>query len=314
MSVKLEELYTLELRKSYNFLIMTNLDEFTDRYIWDRETITNNEDQYYAPKEVNDAFTLNAAGLTITASHTPTRTRPLVGNQPYVSGILTTRDKGHSQLFGYWEGSFRLPSARGAWPAFWLLPTHGSWPEGIAVLSEIDIMEAVHDVLEGKYHGTSHSNETGELVSSKNNAIATGRELTAYFHKYGLSWDKDWLIWFFEGVEVLRRPTPADMKDDPRHFLLNLAVGGWGGHVMPTDYPSKAKFEIEYVNIYDIEPVDGVIAPPPPLPPIKPGLVTKEQIEANGLDGDVIYMLNDQRFVTKRDIDLVTEYLIQSTN
>jgi hypothetical protein len=192
-----------------------------------------------------------------------------------------------------------------------VLKAAGLLSEGRAVLSEIDIMEAVSTVMEGIYHGSSHTNQTGELVS-EGNEISTVRELTEYFHLFALSWTEKWLVWYFEGIEVLRKPTPIDMNV-ARHFLLNLAVGGWGGLVIPTDYPQKSKFEIEYVNIYDFSDDDDVnfkeVSDEPIL--LKPGSIAQKIIELHGLDGDAVWVLEDGSIVTKRNIDKITKYLME---
>ena len=41
--------------------------------------------------------------------------------------------------YGFFEMRAKLPCARGTWPAIWMLPERGGWPDG----GEIDIMEKV---------------------------------------------------------------------------------------------------------------------------------------------------------------------------
>lgn len=291
------------ITKLYDFTKMDNLDEFTTRYIWPREKIINDEKQWYVDPDsgMPSPFILSDEGLSIQAIPTPDRWLSEAHEQPYLSGLLTTRDNGHSQLFGYWEIEAKLPNARGAWPAFWLLPTFKQWPSGIAVLSEIDIMEAVGDAKDGIYHASYHSNETGSLVSS-GIGIPTDAELTSSYNRYGLSWEEDYLIWYCNGEEVRRAKTPEDMKTEPRHMLLNLAVGGWGGTVDPYDYP--ASFDIRYVAVYSTSKKKAE--------PLKDwGWIAHG---THGVDGDAVFRLIDGRIVTERDINLVTEYLIQSAS
>lgn len=288
-----------DLVKEYDFRTLRTLDDFTTRYIWERDEIINDESQYYVdPDAVHDdlnPFRLTDAGLSIIARPTPPELLGSVVGQPFISGLLTTRHTGHSQWGGLWEISAKLPNARGAWPAFWLLPTFDRWPEGVPVLSEIDVMEAVADVLQGVYHGTVHTRESGALVASKDNAIATGVNLVDDFHRYGLKWTREELVWLFDGQPVKRRPTPADMLEEPRHALLNFAVGGWGGDPDPADYP--ASFDIEWLRIYAPDDEPGIEEPP----------------EDKSKRGDVIYTLDDGRQVTRADVNLVTEWMIQST-
>ena len=44
-----------------------------------------------------------------------------------------------AQGYGFYEVRAKLPCARGTWPAIWLLPTGGNWPDE----GEIDLMEMV---------------------------------------------------------------------------------------------------------------------------------------------------------------------------
>lgn len=307
------------LTKEYDFRVMDNLDEFDTSYTWPRKEVINREKAFYVdpnkvPKEHNP-FVLSDIGLSIVAKPTPqelyeyahgisnvdleTYDDELTASErknafpmPLISGLLTTKSKGHSQLYGYWEISAMLPSARGAWPAFWLLPTHKTWPKGIAKLPEIDILEAVKDVVDGVYHGSLHTNESGVMVSSKGNEIVTNADLVGEYHRYGLSWEEDYIVWYFDGVEVLRRKTPGDMKQTPAHVLVNLAVGGWGGEPDLNDYP--ALFDIEWLRIYES---------------IKP----KADLPDENLPGDIVYWLKDGRYVTLSEINKVTEYMIQSS-
>ncbi len=41
--------------------------------------------------------------------------------------MLTTH-KSFSFTYGYVEIDARIPSGKGIWPAFWLLPAGGGWP------------------------------------------------------------------------------------------------------------------------------------------------------------------------------------------
>lgn len=305
----------LRLAKEYDFRRpLAHLSEFTTQLIWPREQIINAESQFYTDPSIHDPFELmEGYGLSIiaditpkgledyaigvsdegrkigVANMTPEQYAQHVTSQPYVSGVLTTRDNGHSQLFGYWEISARLPDAEGAWPALWLLPTHEQWPTGIAVLSEIDIMEGIADVVNGVYHASMHTNETGVMVHSADNEVHTAEDLAGEFHRYGLLWDADYIVWYFDGVEVKCRKTPKDMLDTPRHLLMNLAVGGWAGQPNLADYP--ASFDIEYVRIYTL-----------PEPERKTG---------TDMSGDVVHVLSDGRAVTTRDIELVGQYLLE---
>lgn len=225
------------------------IEQFDTRYIWARDTIINNESQYYLdPDEHGQSpFVVEGGVLSIVASPTPETLVEQVKEQPYVSGLLTSRSDSHSQLYGLFEVRAKLPKAEGAWPAFWLLPTFEQWPAGIGVLPEIDVMEGIKRVEDGRYAVSLHTNQTGTLTSTSEK-VKTGVDLTEDFHVYGVAWQADEIVYYFDGDEVWRQPTPADMHE-PRHFLLNLAVGGWAGEPNAEDYP--ASFDIDYVRVYE---------------------------------------------------------------
>ena len=280
-----------QLTKEYDFRVMSDLSEFTDRYIWPRNQIINNESQFYTELDKYPQATLTRSGLSITAIKTPDDLIEYAQGQPYLSALLTTRDNGPSQLHGYWEMSAKLPAAKGAWPAFWLLPTTEKWPPGVPILSEIDIMEGINSIASGIYHGTLHTNDSGVSVASTNNEIETGADLINEYHRYGLSWEPDYITWYFDDREVIRRKTPNDMQAEPRHFLINLAVGGWADQPDPDDYP--ASFEIEWVRIYE----SNYVAPPPP--------------RLGDYPGDVVHVLADGRAVTRPQIEAVAQMLLE---
>lgn len=44
--------------------------------------------------------------------------------------------------------------------------------------------------------GSYRTNQSGELVST-GVAVDTGKKLTEYFHRYGVVWIKNWLVFYF---------------------------------------------------------------------------------------------------------------------
>jgi len=108
-----------------------------------------------------------------------------------------------------------------------MLPTHKSWPQGIAVLPELDIMEHLgHQV--STYHTTLHTNQTGKLTSHPYDHNRLG-DLSDAYHLYTAVWTKQEVSWYLDGQYLVSHPSPKDF-DNPKHFLLNLAVGGsWPG-------------------------------------------------------------------------------------
>lgn len=341
-----EEEYVITANYDFRKMTMEEfLSIFDTKYMWSRENIINGENQYYLdPEKVepeHNPFILSPTGLSIRAALTDVSLfdtaigldkagRQLLKEGPlteaqidmhatfqgYTSGVITTRNKGHSQFYGYFEISAKLPEAAGAWPAFWTLPTFKDWGNRPSPLPEQDILEAlktIHDLRRGVYSVNVHTWDSGQLQSLSargfTNDIETGADLVNEYHRYGQSWDEDFIVFFFDGIEVLRVETPEDMKEEPRHMLLNLAVGGspsWREQPDPAHYPCS--FDVEWMRVYEKQrpPVDIVL--PPPLS--KPDTPVVEDSD-NQVPGDLLFILDDGRYVTRRDLSLITEYFIQ---
>ncbi len=218
------------------------------QYIWPRDVIINNEQQYYIDPNIHGVspFSINDSVLSITASPLPRELRALAQGQPYVSGVLTT-EKSFSQMHGRFEVRAEVPEGQGLWSAFWLLPSFDTWPEGIAVLPELDVMEYLgHQP--NVYHTTLHTNQTGELTSHPYDHTESV-SLSDDFHTYTAVWTENSVNWYLDGKWKAAHPTPADFTR-PVHFLLNLAVGGtWPGPPdASTEFP--AQFDVDYVRAY----------------------------------------------------------------
>jgi beta-glucanase (GH16 family) len=182
-------------------------------------------------------FSVQNGVLQISARPAPAGTEAMLGGYRYTSGLITTQPS-FSQAYGYFEMRARLPMGKGLWPAFWLLPADLSWPP------EIDVMESIGDASEVYF--TAHS----KLGSPPALKYALDPDV---FHVYAVSWDAKQIVWYVDGHEVKRQPTPADM-DKPMYMLANLAVGGgWPGD--PDDTTNwPARYDIDYIRAYRFAP------------------------------------------------------------
>jgi beta-glucanase (GH16 family) len=178
-------------------------------------------------------FAERGGRLEIAARPAPRGLERQLDGYKYVSGLITTQPS-FRQTYGYFEMRAKLPRGKGVWPAFWLLPADLSWPP------EIDVMESVGDP--SKVYVTLHSKA----------AQSHGTEVQVTpddFHTFSVSWSQDAVIWFVDGREVKREPTPADMHK-PMYLLANVALGGdWAGAPDHTT-PFPARMEIDYIRAY----------------------------------------------------------------
>ena len=63
-----------------------------------------------------------------------------MGNEVYSIRMNTVE----SWKYGYFEARLKLPTGKGTWPAFWMMPkNYTAWPDD----GEIDIMEEVVMIL-----------------------------------------------------------------------------------------------------------------------------------------------------------------------
>ncbi len=94
-----------------------------------RKTSANGEQQIYVdPRYAGrattplglDPFRVHDGVLSIVASRTPPELKPVLFDNEYVSGILTTQNS-FAQKYGYFEIRAKIPVGTGVWPAFWLL-------------------------------------------------------------------------------------------------------------------------------------------------------------------------------------------------
>jgi beta-glucanase (GH16 family) len=137
-------------------------------------------------------------------------------------------------LYGKFEMVAKLPSARGAWSAFWLLPEARIWPP------EIDIME-------GMAWGPNNTKIHSGIIVPKedkdenyNDWFDVGVNPSEGFHKYTLQWSEKTLTMLFDDKMLWTKPTPESMKQ-PMYMIINLAVGG--------KWP---------YNEVGIQPIDGI--------------------------------------------------------
>ncbi|MDB5650390.1 MAG: glycoside hydrolase family 16 protein [Hyphomicrobiales bacterium] len=221
---------------------------------WGNQTLAGNgEKQCYLP----DAVAQADGKLVITARKQTTPAAQCKGakeDMTYASGEITTsgcnqwesgpqcrRLKSFGQAYGYFEMRAKFAKGKGYWPAFWLMPTDGSWPP------EIDVVEALgHEP--SKVYNTYHFNNAGGAHQQDGQAF-DGQDFTASFNTYGLDWKPGLMVWYVNGKEVFRH-AGADVTSKPMYLLLNLAIGGnWPGNPdASTTFPGT--MEVDYVRVY----------------------------------------------------------------
>ena len=88
--------------------------------------------------------------------------------------------------YGFYEVRAQLPCGRGIWPAAWLLPDKGTWPD----MGEIDIVEMV-GWNPNVVHATLHSGAFNHAKGTQRGAQKTVPTACTAFHTYQLDWRPD---------------------------------------------------------------------------------------------------------------------------
>jgi beta-glucanase (GH16 family) len=212
----------------------------------------NEEAQYYSANRPENARVENGR-LIIEARHDPDQIRKFRdwGRQKYSSARIVTKGKA-AWTYGFYEIRAKLPCARGMWPAIWMLPESGRWPDG----GEIDILEHV-----GSRPNFVHANlHTGLFNHAKGTGRGAEKPLPtscSEFHDYQLDWRPDVIIIGVDGRAYMkvRNDQPGGIGawpfDKPFHMILNLAVGGgWAGSKGIDDAAMPQAMEVDYVRVW----------------------------------------------------------------
>lgn len=174
------------------------------------------------------------------------------GNQESFAcgGIFTNRT--FSFRYGYVEVRARFDCAKGVWPAIWMLPKSGGWPNG----GEIDIMEHLnhqkHVWQTLHFLRNSGSGDASPTISPQP-AI---QDVTAW-HTYGVEWAPGRITFYVDG-----KKTGSFKRDNYKHWpfdkevefylLIDQQIGGnWPGQATPVELKARsANFDIDYVRVY----------------------------------------------------------------
>lgn len=188
------------------------------------------------------------------------------GGQRYTSARLFTQGV-RAWTYGFFEIRAKLPCGVGTWPAIWMLPEDSAlaWPNG----GEIDIMEHVGHV-PGEINQTIHTQTYNHILNTHRTTKFVVDDACETMHRYQLLWTPTFIVTGIDGEpKFVFRSVPGDRTrwpfDQPMHLLLNIAVGGnWGGQRGIDAGSFPAKFEIDYVRVYQQRPV----TPPPADVPV----------------------------------------------
>ncbi|MDR1981096.1 MAG: glycoside hydrolase family 16 protein [Tannerellaceae bacterium] len=168
---------------------------------------------------------------------------------PFITGGVYTRDK---RLFTYGrlEVKAKLHGATGAWPAIWMLPQVGGWPDG----GEIDIMERLNN--DSIAYQTVHSYYTQRLHIKEPQQGGQGSIDRDDYNVYSVEVYPDSLSFSINDRHTFTYPRIDTAEENkqypfgrPFYLLIDMQLGGsWVGEVNPDDLP--VEMWIDWVRYY----------------------------------------------------------------
>ena len=234
-------------------------EEFNETKSNNGKPILPNEDKWwyenFAKGTVNNELQTYVGGFsgTDTVAYISDGTLKIVAKKQgndVISARINTKE---SWMYGYFEARLKLPSGKGTWPAFWMMPQNFvSWPRD----GEIDIMEYV-GYQPNVVHATVHTEAYNHMIGTQKGTSTTIKNAETEFHVYAVEWTKDEIVGYVDGEAyfTFKNDGKGDIKTWPFnkafYLKLNLAWGGdWGGAqgIDPSALP--ATYEIDYVRVY----------------------------------------------------------------
>ena len=171
-----------------------------------------------------------------------------------LAGGVTTKNR-FCMKYGKVEARVRLESAKGAWPAIWMMPQKpvGTWP----YCGEIDILERLN--YDGFVYQTVHSAWTQSNPGNPPN-MAKGAIKPNEWNIFALEWTPDRIVWRVNGKKTHSYERIGDSRerwpwDVPFYLMIDMQLGGtWVGAVDESTLP--VAMYVDWVKFYELS-VDG---------------------------------------------------------
>lgn len=170
----------------------------------------------------------------------------------YLTGGITTEGLKPFSAPGRIEIRAKIGSAKGAWPAFWLLPYKydKGWPED----GEIDIME--HLNYDNFVFQTVHSSYTKSNTNAQPQRFVRAKIKRNKYNIYRVDILEDYIRFYVNEKETLTYPRIDSLtkKGEFPYFrdwflMLDMQLGGnWVGNIDPCDIP--VEISIDWVKYY----------------------------------------------------------------
>lgn len=173
----------------------------------------------------------------------------------FLTGGVYTKHK-FTLTYGKVEIRVRLQGAKSVWPALWMLPQTGVWPEG----GEIDIMERLDK--DDFVYQTLHSTYTQVLGFKKSPLSYVRAPFDAdRYNVFGVEILPDRLVFSVNGKTTLTYPRLNSGEyqgkvqfpfGSPYYILMDMQIGGsWVGPADGRDLP--VEMSVDWIKVYSLK-------------------------------------------------------------
>ncbi len=181
---------------------------------------------------------------------------PNLPTRDYATGAVTTLDK-RTQAYGYLEARIKRPTARGLWPAFWMMPDRGPdagdiWQRRTTGKGgmEIDIWEHLCEWGPGRYNAATHWDGYGDDHQTWGTSDLYHLPTRDGWHVYGLLWEPGKLTWYCDGKKMVEWQNER-VTSVPLYIKFTVQMGGWA--TKDVDDASLPDFlQVDYVRAWQL--------------------------------------------------------------
>jgi len=180
------------------------------------------------------------------------------GQRSFDTSIVTlAHDNQHAKTWrhGYFEVRAKWDVAKGAWPAFWLIPIQNANGKdvynGVKESGELDIFEG-QGAEPHTFYGTVHDWLNGrDIKGAKNNFPLRADQDFSQFHTYGVLWVPGKVTWYFDDEPLHSESAPPIFDRQDFYLVLGMQEGvNWhAGDVSGVDR-DKMTLVIDWVRVW----------------------------------------------------------------